>query len=68
MGDGNWWAPEVEAHAEQSNGPRLMTGPIESRLRGAYSATRSFRPFEAEKWAYLFAAIVIVSPVAGFLP
>ena len=33
-----------------------------------YSATRSLSPLAAEKWAYFFAGIWMVSPVAGLRP
>ena len=49
-------------------GPAASDGAQTNTGRAGYLATRSFRPFEAEKWVYLFAPMVMVSPVAGFRP
>lgn len=80
MGDGDRRFPVVQGHARRKvMGPAGKRGPsnpgwwpaaicCDGLLAGTHSATLSLRPLEAEKWAYLFAAIVIVWPVAGLRP
>ncbi len=47
-------------------GPKARQSPIDVSVD--YSATRSFKPLEALKCAYLRAGMVIVWPVAGLRP
>ena len=60
--------PMVETHEGKLMGLADGEAHYPFKERAFYLATRSFRPLDAEKWAYVFGAIQMVSPVAGLRP
>jgi len=68
MGYGERRLPMVETHEGKLMGLADGEAHYPFKERAFYSATRSFRPLDAEKWAYVFGAIQMVSPVAGLRP
>ncbi len=60
--------PMGETHEGKLMGPADGGAHYSFYEPAFYLATRSLRPLDAEKWAYVFGAIQMVSPVAGLRP